>query len=153
MISTRHTEQALLEVIQSAKNVLFIVSFVAFEVSAVMEALNKAVSRGVEVSMLIESSKEHGGNITVDSIASMKKALPGCSVYKWDPRKKQESGGGSVHAKCAVADGRIAFITSANLTSAAMEKNMELGVLVRGNKLPGQLQEHLKALITSKLIV
>jgi phosphatidylserine/phosphatidylglycerophosphate/cardiolipin synthase-like enzyme len=32
--------------------------------------------------------------------------------------------------KVAVADGSICFITSANLTGYAMEKNMEMGVLI-----------------------
>ena len=34
-----------------------------------------------------------------------------------------------MHAKAAVADSRVAFLTSANLTEAALERNMELGVL------------------------
>lgn len=50
------------------------------------------------------------------------------------------------------ADGELAFITSANLTSAAMERNMELGVLVKGGELPFELQRHLEALISTKII-
>jgi phosphatidylserine/phosphatidylglycerophosphate/cardiolipin synthase-like enzyme len=151
LVATRRTEQALLEVIQAAKQDLFLVSFVAFEVSEIMEALAEAIERGVKVSMLVESSDEHGGTLSVDSVRRMREALPGCSVYVWDREKKIAAigGYGSVHAKCSVADGRIAFITSANLTSAALERNMELGVLVRGDRLPKLLHEHLKALITT----
>jgi phosphatidylserine/phosphatidylglycerophosphate/cardiolipin synthase-like enzyme len=85
----------------------------------------------------------------------MREALPGCSVYVWNREKKMAAigGYGSVHAKCSVADGRIAFITSANLTVAALERNMELGVLVRGDRLPKQLHNHLKALVTTGTII
>lgn len=155
LVATRRTEQALLEVIQAAKQDLFIVSFVAYEVPAIMEALSDAIGRGVKVSMLVESSDEHGGTLSVDSVRRMREALPGCSVYVWDREKKMAAigGYGSVHAKCSVADGRIAFITSANLTSAALERNMELGVLIRGDRLPKQLHNHLKTLIATGTII
>jgi phosphatidylserine/phosphatidylglycerophosphate/cardiolipin synthase-like enzyme len=155
LVSTRRTEQALLEVIQAARHELFLVSFVAYEVPAIVKALNDAIRCGVNVSMLVESSDAHGGTLSVDSVQKMKEVLPGCSVYVWSSTKKHAatSGSGSVHAKCSVADSRIAFITSANLTTAALERNMELGVLVRGDRLPKQLHNHLKALVTTGTII
>jgi phosphatidylserine/phosphatidylglycerophosphate/cardiolipin synthase-like enzyme len=84
----------------------------------------------------------------------MKRVLPAIYLYEWTSDKKSLPGQlpGSVHAKCAVADGELAFITSANLTSAAMERNMELGVLVKGGELPSELHRHLEALIFTKVI-
>ena len=38
---------------------------------------------------------------------------------------------GVLHAKCAVADGQLLFLSSANLTDYAMNFNIELGVLIR----------------------
>ncbi|HUH39073.1 MAG TPA: phospholipase D-like domain-containing protein, partial [Spongiibacteraceae bacterium] len=61
--------------------------------------------------------------------------------------------GGCVHAKVAVADDRLCFITSANLTSYAMEKNMEAGVLISGGEVPNLLGCHLKSLVEMKLIL
>ena len=37
---------------------------------------------------------------------------------------------GVLHAKCVIADDREALVTSANLTTAAHERNVELGVLI-----------------------
>ena len=37
------------------------------------------------------------------------------------------------HAKCILVDGSTAFITSANFTESAHERNIELGVLFRDN--------------------
>ncbi len=40
-----------------------------------------------------------------------------------------------------------ALVTSANLTSAGINDNIELGVLIEAGLLPARLQEHLKLLI------
>lgn len=84
----------------------------------------------------------------------MKGILPSIDIYvwSWEMKSKQGHFSGAVHAKCAVADGELAFITSANLTSAAMERNMELGVLVKGGELPFELHRHLEALISTRII-
>ena len=36
-----------------------------------------------------------------------------------------------LHAKAVVVDDRAAFVTSANLTEAALDRNIEVGVLSR----------------------
>ena len=153
-IPVRHTEQVLCEVIDAAKHRLFIVSFVAYEVPSIVKALKDAVERQVQISILLESSTEHGGIVTHDSIKALKKLLPSLDIYAWTSANKMTSGQftGAVHAKCAVADGKLAFITSANLTTAAMERNIELGVRVKGGELPSVLHQHLEALISSKIV-
>jgi|SRR6516164_255392 phosphatidylserine/phosphatidylglycerophosphate/cardiolipin synthase-like enzyme len=53
------------------------------------------------------------------------------SVF-YDPRALEPEGpGGVLHAKAVVADDEAVFITSANLTEAALDRNIELGVLIR----------------------
>lgn len=153
-VPVRHTEQVLCEVIKSAKRRLFLVSFVAYEVDSIIQALRGAIGRQVQVGLLLESSDNHGGRVSHDSVITMKRVLPSIDVYIWSSEKKSLDGQfpGAVHAKCAVADGELAFITSANLTSAAMERNMELGVLVKGGDLPTELYRHIDALISTKII-
>jgi phosphatidylserine/phosphatidylglycerophosphate/cardiolipin synthase-like enzyme len=52
------------------------------------------------------------------------------SVF-YDPRAPDAEGpGGVLHAKVVVADDEVAFITSANLTEAALDRNIELGALI-----------------------
>jgi cardiolipin synthase len=48
-----------------------------------------------------------------------------------------------------VADSKVAFLTSANLTEAALERNMELGVLIRGRTLPAAIDRLIDALVES----
>jgi cardiolipin synthase A/B len=155
-VPVRHTEQVLLEVIRAAKQRLFIVSFVAYEVESVVHALNSATRAGVTVSFLLESSQHHGGRLTVNAVAKMREVVPQASVFVWDASAKTidtAGAGGSVHAKCAVADAHTAFVTSANLTAAALERNMEAGVLVRGGDLPERLDRLLHSLVNSRKII
>lgn len=151
LIATRKTEQALLEVIDAAKVKIFITSFVAYNVTAIMSALQRATDRGVKISMLLESSERHGGGVSIDAIAQMRVAFPAAKIYFWHD-KDESFVGGKVHAKVAVCDGELCFISSANLTGHAMEKNMEAGVLIRGGALPRKLHDHLEALVTIKIL-
>jgi phosphatidylserine/phosphatidylglycerophosphate/cardiolipin synthase-like enzyme len=151
LVATRKTEQALLQVIDAARDRLFITSFVAYDVASIMEALDRAIKRGVKVSMLLEASDQHGGGISFDAIAKMKAVLPSARVYSW-VKKTDGFAGGKVHAKVAVADEDFCFISSANLTGHAMEKNMEAGVLVRGGATPRSLHRHIEALVTTHVI-
>lgn len=149
--SPRRTEQALLQVINSAEQSLFITSFVAYDVSSIIKALNEANNRGVAISMLLELSQDHGGSITFDAIGKMRTLVPTANLYAWREKADQFSDG-SVHAKVAVADSRLCFITSANLTGHAMDKNMEAGVLITGGEIPRQLNNLLETLKTSLII-
>ena len=150
-VSARRTEQALLQVINSAERKLFITSFVAYDVSSIVKALNAATARGVSVSMLLELAKEHGGSIDFDVIGKMRVLVPAASLYAWT-QKEESYSEGRVHAKVAVSDGVRCFITSANLTGYAMEKNMEAGVLITGGHIPKQLDDHLRSLVDIDVI-
>ena len=151
LIPTRKTEQALIQVINAARARLFLTSFIAYDVAPIITALTKAADRGVALSMLLESSDKYGGGVSVDGIARMRKAFPSAHVYFWKD-KGEEFSGGKVHAKVAVSDEELCFISSANLTGYAMDKNMEVGVLIRGGALPRTLHRHLEALVTVKIV-
>ncbi|WP_055335801.1 DISARM system phospholipase D-like protein DrmC [Ralstonia solanacearum] len=150
-VSARRTEQALLQVIDVAKQTLFVTSFVAYDISTVVSALNRASARGVTVSMLLESSQDNGGSISFDAISKMSALIPSAKLYSWRERVGLFAEG-RVHAKVAVADGRVCFITSANLTGFAMDKNMEAGVLISGGDIPKTLEEHLRALVATRIV-
>lgn len=150
-VPVRQTEQALCELIQAARRKLFIVSFVAYKANSVINALSEAIARNIQIGFLLEPSKEQGGMVDVDSAKALKKNLPSADFYVWEASHNPSNA--SIHAKCAIADEDMALITSANLTSKAMDLNMELGVLIRNGNLPKQLAKHFEALIHEKIIV
>jgi phosphatidylserine/phosphatidylglycerophosphate/cardiolipin synthase-like enzyme len=147
----RRTDQVLLEVIESARQTLLIVSFAVYRIPAVAQALVQAADRGVRVWLCLEPGELSRGHVSVDGIQAMgQDVLERVSVYIWPPEARPVDPlgrSGSLHAKCAVADEDLLFVTSANLTEFAMNLNMELGVLIRGGELPGQVRLHFEKLI------
>ena len=74
------------------------------------------------------------------------------AVY-YDPRSLDLSGpAGVLHAKAVVTDDEAVFITSANLTAAALDRNIELGVLIRHRVLATSVANHFQALIDTQLL-
>ena len=149
----RRTEQALTELVQSARSELWIVSYVAYSVSGLRDALADALRRGVRVRLLLESRESGGGRITHDGIAALRPVVDlGAIVYEWPLDRRPTNGRGSpgsLHAKFALADASTLFVTSANLTEAAFETNMELGAIIRGGPQPRRLAETVTWLVES----
>lgn len=74
------------------------------------------------------------------------------SVY-YDPRSLELDGTGAVlHAKAVVSDDEAVFVTSANLTESGLDRNIELGLLVRERTLALTVTNHFQALIDRKLL-
>jgi hypothetical protein len=73
----------------------------------------------------------------------------------YDPRAlAAETGPRScLHAKCVVADGERAFVTSANFTEAAQDRNIEAGVLVESRTLAGTLMAQFENLVASRALL
>ena len=155
LLPVRRSEQVLLDIINSAQETLFIVSFVLVNIPTIEDAIEKAVSRGVDVKMLLESEDKEASNSFIDTIKRLNRSIPKIKLYIW-PRENRtctQGGFARVHAKCAVADKQKAFITSANLTSAALDKNIEMGVNIEGGNIPQDIFNQLSSMVNSKEIV
>jgi phosphatidylserine/phosphatidylglycerophosphate/cardiolipin synthase-like enzyme len=59
----------------------------------------------------------------------------------------------SLHAKCVAVDGERAFVSSANFTGRAQERNIEVGVLLHDATFAGQLERQWVGLIGAGLVV
>jgi len=145
------TEQTLLDLIRNAERTLLIVTYAAYRVDAVRIALADALDRDVYVKLVVELGEEDGGGVSFSPLHALKKRCESrMAIYAWplDRRPKTLDGKqGSLHAKCAVADDDVLLVSSANLTSYALELNMELGVLVTGGDAPRRVREHFEELI------
>ena len=72
----------------------------------------------------------------------------------YDPRSLDPDGpSGVLHAKAVVVDDEAVFITSANLTEAALDRNIELGLLIRDPALAKTTTTHFQALIDRELLL
>ena len=82
-------------------------------------------------------------------------------------RHRQKRGGGLVplsldeapekraalHAKCVVVDRHTVFVSSANFTEAAHERNIEVGLLIQGGWLADRITGHFEAMVVEGLLL
>lgn len=147
----RRTEQALLQVLDSAKQRITLVSYAVYRIPNVADALVRAARRGVRINVVVETPSLIEGQNEYDTLTSLGDPVASCStLYYWPHKHRPTSVEGHVgllHVKCAVSDGKILYISSANLTQYAFTINMELGVLITGGSAPVQVQTHFDQLI------
>jgi cardiolipin synthase A/B len=135
----RLTSEVVRQLIDEATTRVTLVSFAAYQMTSIINALDGAVARGVSVALILESPEnlEGGGGAKVYSKYR---------IYHW-PTERREPPGAKLHAKAVIIDNRDVLLTSANMTAAAYDKNIELGVLCRGGSVARQVQHHFDALI------
>lgn len=145
----RSTRAVLSTIIADATESLILVSFASYRVDWLVEALSAALDRGVEVTLILETNADSGGGLTFDAADAFGPLVGRAQFYRWplDVRAPEFSPAARLHAKCVIADGCSALITSANLTEAGINDNIELGTLIEAGPLPRRLHDHLHALM------
>ena len=152
----RRTEQAILQVIDSATDRLLVVSYAVYKIPRVRDALVRAADRGVSLSIVVESPDRQAGRDAYDALQALGPAVAARSrVYHWphDTRPKDRDGRtGLLHVKCLVSDARRLFLSSANLTEYAFTTNMELGLLITGGEIPPRVEAHFDLLTATGVL-
>jgi phosphatidylserine/phosphatidylglycerophosphate/cardiolipin synthase-like enzyme len=147
----RSTEPALLELLNSARESVYLVTFAAYRVPAIAAAIGAALSRGVRVVFVLESDDSSAGKVDFDPLPYLGGVhTSSIEVYEWplSKRSRDDRGHhGTLHAKFAVADKSRLLVSSANLTEFAFKLNIELGMMVTGGDAARQAVEHMDALI------
>jgi cardiolipin synthase len=67
----RRTEQALLEVVESASLRLWVVSSAVYHIPRIRDALVAAAERGVRIRLIIETANEHEGKDTYQTFRAL----------------------------------------------------------------------------------
>ncbi len=152
----RRIDQALLELIKGSQSELWVICFAVNKVPDIMQALGDAVARSVDLHLVLESSEESEGKLSFDLIEPMKASFSDkARLYVWPSEKRpvnEDGKQGTLHAKCALADGSHLLVSSANLTEFAMNLNMEMGLLVEGKSLGGRVAQHFRGLVESGVL-
>lgn len=147
----RHTEQAILQVLDSAKERITLVSYAVYRIPHVRESLVRAAGRGVRIKVIVETPNKCEGQNEYDTLQALGSEVASCAtVYYWPEAHRPKGDNdkrGILHVKCAVADARWLFLSSANLTEQAFTINMELGLLLTGGTLPSQVEQQFDRLI------
>ena len=144
-VPVRATAAVLADVIREARRELLLMTYSARQYEPLTVALQAAVSRGVHVSVVVETLQGAGSALAGDEPYQAFTGIDSIDLWHWPSAKRTESGA-KMHAKLAVADRCVLFVTSANLTQSGVGKNIEAGLLVRGGTTPLRAAEHVGAL-------
>ena len=82
--------------------------------------------------------------------------LEHAAIYIWPKSNRRQHEGrvfGSMHVKCLIIDEEAILLTSANWSGAAMQDNMELGIVVADLEIARSVLEHFDHLISTGVLV
>jgi len=120
-------------------------------VGDIIELLVKAVQRGVNLIMILDQNPKYYGGTNEEVIKDLwAENVPLPKMVVWP--KVSEENHLKMHAKLIVGDQKDALVTSANLTMHALDKNIEMGVRLKGVP-AGKISSHLESLIDEEILV
>jgi len=144
-VPVRATAAVIKQLVREAERELLLTTYSARPYQPLIDALREAVTRGVEVSVVVETLQGAGSALAGAEPYQAFTGIGGIGLYHWPPARRADPAA-KMHAKLVVADRRILFITSANLTASGVNSNIEAGILVRGGSAPVRAAEHINAL-------
>ncbi len=155
----RDTSVVVSDMFRNARESVLIAGYAVYQGRRVFSELAKRMDElpGLDVRMFLDISRKPGDTSMPSAIVQQfvhrfrseewpnESRLP--KVF-YDPRALspdwQERA--SMHAKCVVADGSSVFVSSANFTEAAQERNVEIGLLIESVSAAGRINHFFTAL-------
>lgn len=149
--TVERTGPTLIAVVDGAERELLLMTYSAAPHRPIIDALIRAALRGVAIRIVVETLSGAGGALTGREPATAFLAVPGVELLHW-PVSRRGSAKAKQHAKLAVADRSVLFITSANLTASGVDENLEAGVLIRGEAIARECVDHLESLCAEGIL-
>lgn len=159
--ASRDTAVVVKELFSRATTSVLVAGFAVYRGRDVFAALAKRMEElpSLKVDMYLNISRQRNDTSLSEDIVRRflssfrSKDWPGeklPSIY-YDPRSLSQdwTKRASLHAKCVVVDRRWSFVSSANFTEAAQERNIEAGVLIDSPPFADSLSRQFESLVTS----
>jgi phosphatidylserine/phosphatidylglycerophosphate/cardiolipin synthase-like enzyme len=162
-LHARKTQQVYEELLGSAQRTVWACTYAFFDGPKAFKVLAHRMDAhpSLKVTLLLNIQRKAGDTSLADQLVERfahrfwATDWPGATRPKvfYDPRSLEPGKpAGVLHAKAVVADDESVFITSANFTAAALEHNIELGLLLRDRALALSISRHFERLIEDKLL-
>ncbi len=162
-LHARDTRRVYDEIIDAATRSIWASTYAFFDGPRAFKTLAEKMEAlpDLKVTLLLNIERKRGNTTAADHLVRgfaerfWDRDWPGSSrpdVF-YDPRSLEPKGPrGVLHAKAVVADEEVVFITSANFTEAALDRNIEMGLLSRDRHLALTVVRHFQTLIDRKLL-
>ena len=162
-LHSRSTKQVFEELVRSAKQSILISTYAYFDGPEAFKTLAARMDEcfSLRVTLLLNIERERFNTTSTENLLRKfadrfwSRDWPGKArprVY-YDPRSLEAGGPqGVLHAKAVICDNERLFVTSANLTQAAMNRNIEAGILLRDRTIAQTASIHFNGLIEQGLL-
>ena len=110
-VSFRHTEQAILQVLNSAQSRILLVSYAVYSIPNIQEAVVRAAKRGVKITVVVETPDKLDVQNEYSTLQALGDDVARCStVYYWPKEnRKADAIGQARHPARQVRRGRRAL--------------------------------------------
>jgi phosphatidylserine/phosphatidylglycerophosphate/cardiolipin synthase-like enzyme len=158
----RDTSVVVSDLFRQAEETILIAGYAVYQGQKVFRALAERMTEcpALKVSMFLDIQRRPGD--TSSSAELVRRFAHRFQSDEWpvgsrtpevfyDPRSlsSDRTKRAALHAKCVVADGQEVFVSSANFTEAAQERNVEVGLLLRSTATAQRLTQFFNALYAS----
>lgn len=160
---SRDTAVVVAELFRSAMKSVVISTFVVHQADTVFKSLAERMAEvaDLRVQLFLHVGREsrdtrHESEILREFAAELSRQWPGSRrpLLYYDPRSLSLNAEerATWHAKVVVIDDEKAFVTSANFTEWAQQRNVEAGVLVRNSEFARHLRRQFEGLVQSNQV-
>jgi phosphatidylserine/phosphatidylglycerophosphate/cardiolipin synthase-like enzyme len=161
-VANRNTAVVVGDLFRNAQRSVLVAGYAIYQGQKVFQSLAERMEQhaDLQVRMFLDVARFHGD--TSSASAKVARFAHTFKTSHWPNRAPlphvycceqiMETHGakpGSVHAKCIVVDNRQIFVSSANFTEAAQNRNIEVGLLVHSVAVSERLTRFFEALVDS----
>lgn len=161
---SRDTAVVVAEMFRSATTSVLVSTFVVHQADTVFKPLADRMVEvpGLRVQLFVHVGRgdrdtRHESEILREFASKLRTRWPGPvrPLLYYDPRSLETNAADRAtwHAKVIVVDDERAFVTSANFTEWAQQRNVEAGVLIRNAQFARQLRQQFEGLVQSKAVL
>jgi phosphatidylserine/phosphatidylglycerophosphate/cardiolipin synthase-like enzyme len=165
-IANRDTSVVVRELFANARESVLVAGYAVYQGQRVFQALADRMVElpSLKVRMFLDIQRGHGDTTTAPELIlrfaarlrsdqwPMDRPLP--EVF-FDPRSLETDSArrACLHAKCVVIDGKDVFVSSANFTEAAQQRNIEIGLLIHSADVARWVTRHFDELLSKRLLL
>lgn len=159
-VANRSTAVVVSDLFRNAERSVLVAGYAIYQGQKVFRSLAERMDQraDLQVRMFLDVPRTHGDTSSASvqiarfvhtfKTTQWPNGTPLPSVYCCEQILENQAGKpGSLHAKCLVVDNDQAFVSSANFTDAAQNRNIEVGLLVRSAALSERLSRFFDALV------
>jgi phosphatidylserine/phosphatidylglycerophosphate/cardiolipin synthase-like enzyme len=165
-IANRDTSVVVRELFASARESVLVAGYAVYQGQRVFQALADRMVElpGLKVQMFLDIQRGHRD--TTMPVELIRRFAERFRSHQWpkdrqlpevyfDPRSLETDPDrrACLHAKCVVVDVKEVFVSSANFTEAAQQRNLEIGLLIRSPDVASRVTQYFNGLLSRGLML